>query len=140
MSLTKAKFNEASQSNSIRRKQSCFFLRHRKKKIILTRFLFQTKVIIRKIKRKRYADAERRKVGGLWVEAAQGSNYRRARWAAVPNLQRAVPGPSDGHRFDIRQSPAVCFVALTLPMQQTARPSPHVQPFPGTARPRGALR
>ena len=53
-----------------------------------------------------------------------GSKLPPARWAAVPDPRRAVPGPSDGHRFDIRQTPAVWFVALTLPMQQTARPSP----------------
>ena len=53
-----------------------------------------------------------------------GSKLPPARWAAAPDPRRAVPGPSDGHRFDIRQTPAVWFVALTLPMQQTARPSP----------------
>lgn len=33
------------------------------------------------------------------------------------------PSPSDRHGSDIRQTPAVRFFALTLPMQQTARPS-----------------
>lgn len=34
-----------------------------------------------------------------------------------------MPGPSEARRFDIRQTPAVWFVALTLPMQHTRSPS-----------------
>lgn len=63
------------------------------------------------------------------------SSKRPAGWSAVPDLQRTVPGPSDEHRSDIRQTPAVWFVALTQPMQQTARPSPAVLSRAAGSRP-----
>ncbi|XP_019503328.1 PREDICTED: uncharacterized protein LOC109385458 [Hipposideros armiger] len=79
----------------------------------------------------------------LCTEAAEPNNYRGAGWAAVPSRQRIMPGLSEARRFDIRQTPAVWFVALTLPMQQ--KPSLSLryeeqlpargQPFPGNARP-----
>lgn len=79
----------------------------------------------------------------LCREAAEPTDYRGARWAAVPSRPRIMPGPSEARRSDLRQTPAVWFVALTLPLQQKPslslrseqqRPA-RVQPFPGNARP-----